>query len=163
FLGLQTIRTILRPIRTVTQSALSVGAGNLDQVVPVLSHDELGQLADAFNLMARQMRHYRQSQSERLLRAQQTSQAAIDSFPHPPVVGAGPAGAGRPTPPPRRPPAVAPPEHDGQSGAPPAPGWQPPEPLRQALAEALRDQRAYLPEGFAHAVGWNCSGQDRFF
>ena len=31
----------------VTQSAQAIGAGNLDQVVPVLGSDELGQLAQA--------------------------------------------------------------------------------------------------------------------
>ena len=40
-----TIRTILYPIRAVTESAPAIGAGNLDQMVPMASDDELGQLA----------------------------------------------------------------------------------------------------------------------
>ena len=48
--------------------------------------DELGQLAEAFNTMARQLRHYRQTDYARLLRAQRTSQATIDSFPDPVLV-----------------------------------------------------------------------------
>jgi HAMP domain-containing protein len=86
-----TIRTILRPIQEVTQSAQAIGAGHLDLVVPVLSHDELGHLADTFNTMARQLRNYRRSTYERLLRAQRTSQATIDSFPVP-VLVVDPAG-----------------------------------------------------------------------
>src|SRR5262249_48158716 len=86
FLAWHTIRAILNPVRALTQSAVAIGAGNLDQVVPVPSRDELGQLAQAFNTMARQLRHYRQTDYARLLRAQRTSQAAIDSFPDPVLV-----------------------------------------------------------------------------
>ena len=85
-LAFHTIRTILRPIQAVTHSALAIGAGNLDQVVPVTSRDELGQLAGAFNTMGRQLRLYRQTGYSRLLRAQRTSQATVDSFPDPVVV-----------------------------------------------------------------------------
>ncbi|HKM52325.1 MAG TPA: HAMP domain-containing protein, partial [Isosphaeraceae bacterium] len=81
-----TSRTILSPIQAVTQSALAIGHGNLDQVVPVMARDELGQLADAFNTMARQLRQYRQTDYARLLRAQRNSQATIDSFPDPVLV-----------------------------------------------------------------------------
>ena len=45
FLVASTIRTILYPIRTITESATAIGAGDLDQLVPVSSEDELGQLA----------------------------------------------------------------------------------------------------------------------
>ena len=60
--------------------------GDYDQVVPVVTHDELGELADAFNAMARRIREYQQAGTARLLRAQQTAQATIDSFPDPVVV-----------------------------------------------------------------------------
>ncbi len=46
----------------------------------------MGQLAEAFNRMARQLRDYRESHSARLLRVQRTSQATIDSFPDPVLV-----------------------------------------------------------------------------
>ena len=65
-----TTRAILRPIQAVTHSALAIGGGDLDQVVPVVFRDELGQLAEAFNLMARQLRAYRQMTYTKLLRAQ---------------------------------------------------------------------------------------------
>jgi methyl-accepting chemotaxis protein len=42
-------RSILKPIRAVTQAARAMTGGSLDQVVPVLTSDELGELAVAFN------------------------------------------------------------------------------------------------------------------
>ena len=81
FLVANTIRLIAYPVRAVTESAVAIGAGNLDQVVPITSDDELGQLAAAFNTMARQLREFRQSHKAQLIRAQRTSQATIDSFP----------------------------------------------------------------------------------
>ncbi len=47
---------VLRPIQRLTESARELGEGNLDQVLPVSSRDELGQLADAFNKMAGKLR-----------------------------------------------------------------------------------------------------------
>ena len=68
FLVAGTIRTILYPIRAVTESAAAIGAGNLDQLVPVYSKDELGQLAAAFNAMTHRLREYQQSQKAQLIR-----------------------------------------------------------------------------------------------
>jgi len=65
-LAWQTTRSILLPLHSVTESVLAIGRGNLDQVVTVKSRDEIGQLADAFNTMARQLRHYRQTDYARL-------------------------------------------------------------------------------------------------
>ena len=70
FLVASTIRTILYPIRAVTESVAAIGAGDLDQLVPVSSEDELGQLARAFNSMAHQLRDYRQSHKAQLTRAE---------------------------------------------------------------------------------------------
>jgi signal transduction histidine kinase len=157
-LALHTVHTTLRPIRAVTQAALGISAGNLNQVVPYLGRDELGQLARAFNSMARHLRDYRQSHSSQLLRAQQTSQATIDSFPDPVVVLDSEGGVEMANPAARRLLGVVPrPKGDGQPAVP----WQPPEPLRQPLAEALRGQRDYLPEGFDHAVLLGAGGHER--
>jgi NtrC-family two-component system sensor histidine kinase KinB len=148
FLMATTIRTILAPIRAVTESATAIGAGNLDQAVPIPSDDELGQLAGAFNTMARQLREYHQSHKAQLVRAQRTSQATIDSFPEPVLVVdwerrvemANPAARGLfglPRP---------------EEGGPPPPVWEPPEALREPLAAALREQREYVPEGFDKVI-----------
>ena len=86
FAAWQTVRIILRPIQAMTHAALGISAGNLHQIVPYHSRDELGQLAEAFNTMTRHLRDVRQSQSARLLRVQQTTQATVDSFPDPVIV-----------------------------------------------------------------------------
>jgi two-component system, NtrC family, sensor histidine kinase KinB len=157
-LAFNTIRAILQPIQAITHSALAIGAGDLDQIVPVSSQDELGQLAQAFNTMGRQLRHYRTTDYARLLRAQRTSQATIDSFPDPVLVidtegmveMANPAARGLL--------GVVP-----KSGKGPAVPWQPPDTLRQPVAEALQQQRDYLPEGFDRAISFRASGKDRYF
>jgi GAF domain-containing protein/HAMP domain-containing protein len=47
-----TIRSITGPLQLITSGAREIAAGNLDQLVPVESQDEIGQLATAFNQMA---------------------------------------------------------------------------------------------------------------
>lgn len=143
-----TLRTVLQPIRAVTESAAAIGAGNLDQLVPFTSADELGELASAFNSMTRQLRDYRRSHKAQLRRAQQTSQATIDSFPDPVLVVDQQQQVELVNPVARRVLGVLPPVE----GQPTSLVWQPPEPLRQPLADVLHNQREYLPEGFDKAI-----------
>jgi len=156
-LAWRTIRTIVQSIRAVTESALAISAGNLDQVVLAVSNDELGQLAQAFNLMARHLRDYRQSQSAQLLRAQRTSQATIDSFPDAVLVIDPDGQVAMANPAARRVLGVVP----RQPGQPATGPWHPPGPLRQPLAEALRGQRDYLPEGFDMVIQLGSDGRER--
>jgi signal transduction histidine kinase len=151
------VRTTLQPIQAVTRAALGISAGNLDQVVPFLAPDELGDLARAFNTMARHLRDYRQSHSARLLRVQRTSQATIDSFPDPVFVLDSEGGVEMANPAARRLLGVVP-RQDGQAAG---SSWQPPEALREPLAEALRGQQDYLPEGFDRAVLLGTNGRER--
>ena len=76
-------RSILRPIQALTSFARELGEGNLDQVVPVLSEDELGSLADAFNKMATKLRAYRQITSDEILQARQMTEITFSAFPDP--------------------------------------------------------------------------------
>jgi PAS domain S-box-containing protein len=154
-----TFRAVLRTIQLVTQSALAIGNGNLDQVVPVLSRDELGQLAEAFNIMARQLRHYRQTDYARLLRVQRTSQATIDSFPDPVIVVDAEGHVELANPAAQRFLGVSGARGGQRSVAP----WQPPEPLRAPLRLALQQQRPFLPEEFERAVTFRVDGRDRSF
>jgi NtrC-family two-component system sensor histidine kinase KinB len=158
-LAWRTVEAILQPIRAVIQSAKGIRAGNLDQVVPVLSSDELGQLADEFNAMARQLRRYRQTDYARLLRAQRTSQATVDSFPDP-VLVVDPDGLVE----------MANPAaqrlfglRGGRADQPAEPAWHPPETLREPLKEAIQDQRPYLPEDFDRAVLLRVEGHDHSY
>jgi len=76
-------RSILKPIQSLTSFARELGDGNLDQVVPVVSDDELGQLADAFNKMAVKLRAYRQITSDEILQARQMTEITFSAFPDP--------------------------------------------------------------------------------
>jgi NtrC-family two-component system sensor histidine kinase KinB len=148
-------RAILEPIRAVTRGARAMARGDLDQVVPSTTRDELGELADAFNAMARTIREFRQAGTARLLRAQQTAQATIDSFPDP-VIVVDPAGAvERANPAARRILGVAPTEESIP--------WTPPPLLRGPLAEVLGGQGDPRPIGLEHALSYRDDGQERFF
>jgi len=76
-------KAILKPIQTLTNAAREIGEGNLDQTVPVLSQDELGELAGTFNKMAGQLKVYRESASEQIIRLHRTMEAALASFSDP--------------------------------------------------------------------------------
>ena len=77
--GLQ--RAILRPIQALTTVSKELGEGKLDQVVPVESHDELGQLADAFNKLAARLRVYRQTTTDQLSQARHMTEITFSAFP----------------------------------------------------------------------------------
>jgi signal transduction histidine kinase/HAMP domain-containing protein len=154
-----TVRTTLHPIQAMTEAAQAISAGRLDQIVSGTGSDELGQLATAFNTMTHKLRDYRQSQSARLLRAQRTSQATIDSFPDPVLVVDDAGHVEMANPAARRLIGVTPRLEEQRVGG----VWHPPEPLRQPLDEALRGERDYLPEGFDRAILLGSGGGERAF
>ena len=82
---------ILQPIQTLTALSKELGDGKLDQVVPVNSNDELGELADAFNKLAGKLRAYRQVTSDQILQARQMTETTFSAFPDP-IVALSPAG-----------------------------------------------------------------------
>jgi two-component system, NtrC family, sensor histidine kinase KinB len=149
-------REILAPINAVTEGARALARGELDQLVPASSRDELGELSSAFNDMARTLRDYRQAGSARLLRAQKTAQATIDSFPDP-VVVVDPVGsveqANRAA---RRLLAVAP------DGGLPLP-WHPAPPLDGLLSDVLAGRGDYLPLSLEQAIPLASGGQERYY
>ncbi|MBN1922691.1 MAG: GAF domain-containing protein [Anaerolineae bacterium] len=49
-------RQAFRPVEELTAAVLDISAGNIDREAPVLSEDELGFLADAFNQMTARLR-----------------------------------------------------------------------------------------------------------
>ena len=149
FLMASTIRTILYPIRAVTESAAAIGAGNLDQLVPISSEDELGQLASAFNAMARQLARL-PPVAPGTIAAGPANQPGHDQLLSRSGAGGGSAAARRVGQPGRPPPVRRPAPRAGsrRHGC----VWQPPPPLRQPLADVLETQRQYLPEGFDKAV-----------
>lgn len=159
FFAWRAVETTLRPIRAVIWSAQGIRTGNLDQVVPVLSHDELGDLAKEFNSMARQLRQYRRTDYAKLLRAQRTTQATIDSFPDPVLVVDPDGKAEMANPAAQRLFGFGARSGDQAAAMP----WLPPDTLQVPLKEALQNQRPFLPEEFDQAILLRTDGKDHSF
>jgi two-component system, NtrC family, sensor histidine kinase KinB len=77
---------IVKPLRQLTESTSKIAAGDLNAKVAVNSHDEVGLLAAEYNRMAERIRELRNSDMGKLLVAQQTTEAAIDSLYDPVIV-----------------------------------------------------------------------------
>ena len=157
WLAWRTTRTVLDPIEDLTRSAMAVGDGHFDQHVVAETSDEIGELVAAFNRMTVQLKDLRQSQSARLIRAQQASQAAIDSFPDPVLVVDPDGRVTMANPAARRILGVIP------GDDPAAPPWPAPERLRGPLASALHHQQPYLTQSFDEAVTYRIGSEDRIF
>ena len=78
--------SIVRPVRQLSVAAGRMAAGDLDSVVDVRSGDEIGDLAVQFNAMAARVRELRQSDLGKILVAQQTAEATVDSLYDPVIV-----------------------------------------------------------------------------
>jgi PAS domain S-box-containing protein len=77
---------IVRPLQELTATMGRVAAGDLEAKASVASRDEVGVLAAGFNSMAERIRQLRRSDLGKLLVAQQTTEAAIDSLYDPVIV-----------------------------------------------------------------------------
>jgi len=77
---------IVGPLRRLTESTARIAAGDLTARVTVDSTDEVGVLAAEYNRMADNLRQLRDSDLGKLLVAQQTTEAAIDSLYDPVIV-----------------------------------------------------------------------------
>lgn len=86
FLSYRLARGLLQPIQAVTTSARALGEGHWETTVPVVSDDELGQMAAVFNDMAGRLRSYRDAMKEEVRRAQRTTEATLTASPDPVLV-----------------------------------------------------------------------------
>lgn len=84
-------KSILQPVRALTAVSKELGEGKLDQIVPVESKDELGELADAFNKLAGKLRAYRRITGDQILQARQMTETTFSAFPDP-IVALSPEG-----------------------------------------------------------------------
>ncbi|MBM83909.1 MAG: PAS domain-containing sensor histidine kinase [Planctomycetaceae bacterium] len=66
------LRRMIHPLATLRSAANAIAAGDLEQSVDVESHDELGTLADAFNMMSSEL-------STRMTQLKQTTQELHES------------------------------------------------------------------------------------
>ena len=71
-IGILLARTLTRPLRALTDATEKMAGGELSQQVTVNSKDEIGELADSFNRMSREVAHANQ------LRKQMTADIAHD-------------------------------------------------------------------------------------
>ena len=145
--------SVLRPLKVLTRCAREIGGGNLDLSVEVRSRDEIGQLAEAFNAMAGQLRQFRRLDREKLSRTRQATQLAIDSLADP-VLLLGPAGSVEIA-------NLAARDHFGIR-----PGttlahlqldW-----LTRIYQEVSESRQAFDPEGYASAIQIFDCGRERF-
>jgi NtrC-family two-component system sensor histidine kinase KinB len=79
-------KAIVGPVTELTAATVRLASGELDTAVPIGSVDELGTLAAGFNRMAERIRELRRSDMGKLLVAQQTTEATIDSLFDPVIV-----------------------------------------------------------------------------
>jgi signal transduction histidine kinase/HAMP domain-containing protein len=147
-------RAVLEPILAVTRGARAMSLGNYDQVVVADTRDELGELAGAFNAMARRIREYQAAGSARLLRAQQTAQSTIDAFPDPVVVVDQTNRVERANPAAGRILGVV-------STSAGAVGWKAPPSIAQALSDVLSGGPDFVPTSFEHTFVVHSDGQER--
>lgn len=71
---------IVRPIRKVQTATQKIAAGDYDVSVDTDANDELGSLANQFNEMAAELRHYRDLNVEKILAEQQKNEAILQSI-----------------------------------------------------------------------------------
>ena len=86
FLAFFLANRIVEPLRQLTATTAKMAGGDLDARVIVSSRDEVGVLAAEYNRMAERIRQLRSSDMGKLLIAQQTTEAAIDSLYDPVIV-----------------------------------------------------------------------------
>src|SRR5262245_23765380 len=78
--------SIMRPVRELTATAAKIAGGDLTAKARISSRDEIGILAAEFNRMAERIQQLRRSDLGRLVVAQQTTEAAIESLFEPVLV-----------------------------------------------------------------------------
>jgi len=86
FLAFFLANRIVEPLRQLTATTARMAGGDLDAKVTVSSRDEVGLLAAEYNRMAERIRQLRNSDLGKLVVAQQTTEAAIDSLYDPVIV-----------------------------------------------------------------------------
>lgn len=78
--GLFFSRTLGKPIQELIEGARAIGAGNFNHQIALRSRDELGELAQVFNQMARQLRAYDELNVEKLIREKVKTEAILHNI-----------------------------------------------------------------------------------
>ena len=149
---------VVGPVRQLTEATTRIAAGDLDATVPVHSADEIGALAIGFNRMAERIRELRRSDLGKLLVAQQTTEAAIDSLYDPVIVTDSAGGVTRIN-------AAAERLFGARAdvlGKPISEVARDPQ-IAQAVTDVLRSGRAIASEDAAAVLPWAIEGARRAF
>lgn len=145
------VRSILEPIRSLTRATHDLGEGQLGQLLPVTSKDELGDLADSFNKMAARLRVYQQSTAEKIVRLHRTLEATIASFPDPIFVLNKEGAIDLKN--------VAATELEQKLGL----KEELPHNLKEMARKALAGGENFLPYSFKEVVSFRFDGKEKFF
>ncbi|MCX5789317.1 MAG: ATP-binding protein [Elusimicrobia bacterium] len=73
-------RQLTRPMLVLTRAATEISEGSFPAPVVISTHDELGDLADTFNVMVAKLKSYAEMQIDRLLREQTKTEAILFSI-----------------------------------------------------------------------------------
>jgi PAS domain S-box-containing protein len=149
---------IMRPVRELTSTAARIAGGDLTAKARVTSRDEIGILAAEFNRMSERIQQLRRSDLGRLVTAQQTTEAAIDSLFEPVIVT---DGEGRVTRLNRAAESLfgARAEAVGKPIADVAPDQR----IAMAVSEVLRAERTVAAESVAAAIPISINGAEQSF
>jgi NtrC-family two-component system sensor histidine kinase KinB len=145
------LRSLVRPLQRLTGVAKELGDGKLDQLVPVTSRDELGQLAEAFNKLAGKLRNYRQVTTDQILQARQLTEVAFSAFPDALFACSADGKINF-----LNPSAVKLLASAGTRG-------DLPEAVDPLMERALKGESDYLPTSFDKAIGLRVDDQEKFF
>jgi NtrC-family two-component system sensor histidine kinase KinB len=74
-------RTVIGPVRRLTHGANAIRQGDFSERIDVASHDELGELAAAFNQMAEDLGEFRRTNVSEVVRAKNTLEATLEALP----------------------------------------------------------------------------------
>ena len=74
-------RTVVGPVRRLTRGANAIREGDFSERIDVASHDELGELAAAFNQMAEDLAEFRRTNISEVVRAKNTLEATLEALP----------------------------------------------------------------------------------
>jgi len=149
---------MVRPVHALTAATARIASGDLDAQAEVLSHDEIGLLATEFNRMAEHIRQLHRSDVGKLLVAQQTTEAIIDSLYDPVLVTDAQGGVTKLNP--------AAEEIFGPAGqnlGKPVAAIARDRQLALAVAEALHSQRPVAGDGRAAVLPRALDGSERAF
>jgi two-component system, NtrC family, sensor histidine kinase KinB len=149
---------IMRPVRELTATAGRIAGGDLTAKARVTSRDEIGILAAEFNRMAERIQQLRRSDLGRLVVAQQTTEAAIDSLFEPVIVT---DGEGRITRLNRAAESLFGPRAEAV-GKPIAEVTQDRR-IAMAVSESLRAERTVAAESVAAAIPISINGSEQSF